>query len=955
MYTVTAPSKQAEPHTNVAADYRSVERDRIALENATRFGDAIQLMLDYTASHPLDARGWADLGRVQGLQGHRVASAASLSRAVELDPDLVTARLRLGFADVSMARLSTAGQHFAHVLAAHPENVAARAGSAMVLQRLGHVEDAWTLLRSSAGRRDSAFLQALVEVAIELGRQAEVAREVTRLAERTKGVERSACFYHLGSLLDSMGEAQRAWRAWEEANRCRKMEFDVERHDEVIDEYIRQTRALPEPSDLEDERPVFIVGMPRSGTTLLESILDSHSSVAGVGELEEIRLLMTDAGGLRAHFDNLESNANELGRKYLAVLDRVAPGANRVVDKMPHNALFLGTIATVFPKAKVIFALRNPDDVAVSCFQQNFGRGHPWSASVEGIRGWQRGLDRLREHWKEVLDVSILEVRYEDVVEEPERTVREICRFVGVDFEPAMLEFHTRRRQVATASALQVTKALNRRSVGRGEKYARHLSAAGVTPRGTRVERAVERLGQEPARGDRWLALAWAFVGEGRLPDALQTMEQFCGVAPDDPKRWHARSRFHWMAGQHEAALECLDVAQSKDGNDPDVLSRSTLYRWLLGEAVPEPSGRVAQMPGGRVVRAGRCLEAQRAWDLLADLPMKGDATAGLPLLVRAATELERGDEAAKILRGHLRKMPSWEQPVLLRALGDLYASMGRHGAAWRAWEQSNRLRALSFDAALHARWVDALIKVTTDLPQGIGDPSDRPVFIVGMPRSGTTLLETVLDSHTAITGAGELSAINDIHLHMRQASGGGLPDQLAAWREHASELGQAYLEELDRVAPGAQRAVDKMPNNALHVGLIHTILPNARILWIDRNPDDVALSCFQKTFGTGLAWATSLDGIRAFQAGLEKLRDHWAAQPGIRMLQVRYEQLVQHPEEEVRRICAFLDVPYEPQMLAFHERRRQVATASFDQVTEKLNTRSIGRAEPYRKYLHPE
>jgi hypothetical protein len=142
------------------------------------------------------------------------------------------------------------------------------------------------------------------------------------------------------------------------------------------------------------------------------------------------------------------------------------------------------------------------------------------------------------------------------------------------------------------------------------------------------------------------------------------------------------------------------------------------------------------------------------------------------------------------------------------------------------------------------------------------------------------------------------------------------------------------------------------MPNNALHLALVGVALPGARIIWCERDDDDVALSCFQQTLSPGLSWATTIEGIRCWQRGLRALKAHWEATLSQPILTVRYEDLVAEPEAQARRIADFLGLPFDPAMLDFGGARRHVATASYDQIHEPIHARRVGRAAPYRAFL---
>ncbi len=241
---------------------------------------------------------------------------------------------------------------------------------------------------------------------------------------------------------------------------------------------------------LSSERPVFIFGLPRSGTTLLEQILASHSQVHGAGELRlgrgdfEALARLTAAprgkkrAGDTAAFAGLAQldcdSVRRLGESHLEKLQVLHPTAARISDKMPDNYLFLGLLATLFPRARFIHCRRDLRDVAVSCWVTHF-RQINWASDPEHIASRFREYHRVMAYWQGVLPVPVLTVAYEDAVADLEGVARSLVAWCGLDWEPACLAFHETVRPVRTASVTQVRQPLYSRSVGRWQHYAAPL------------------------------------------------------------------------------------------------------------------------------------------------------------------------------------------------------------------------------------------------------------------------------------------------------------------------------------------------------------------------------------------------------------------------------------------------------------------------------------------------
>jgi hypothetical protein len=218
--------------------------------------------------------------------------------------------------------------------------------------------------------------------------------------------------------------------------------------------------------------------MPRSGTSLVEQILASHSRVFGAGELADMGLLaLSTSSGAVEYPETVRSLApdqvEKLAAAYRRRLDSLAPGARRVTDKMWQNFEFLGFAALLFPRSRVIHCVRDPMDTALSCFFHHFyGRGMAFAYDLKDLGAYYLQYRRIMTHWRSVLDLPILEVSYERLVEDPETGIRELVAFAGLDWEPACLRFFETDRIVRTASLEQVRRPIYRTSVGRARRYA---------------------------------------------------------------------------------------------------------------------------------------------------------------------------------------------------------------------------------------------------------------------------------------------------------------------------------------------------------------------------------------------------------------------------------------------------------------------------------------------------
>jgi LPS sulfotransferase NodH len=288
---------------------------------------------------------------------------------------------------------------------------------------------------------------------------------------------------------------------------------------------------------------------------------------------------------------------------------------------------------------------------------------------------------------------------------------------------------------------------------------------------------------------------------------------------------------------------------------------------------------------------------------------------------------------------------------VLAHALDDL----GHSDRAFSAVSAANALKPRDFDAVEHRRRLSGIAAAWTrealDGFAGPGGTSSQPVFIIGMPRSGTSLVEQILSRHPGIHVCGELGAIGALAGRWQDAAGVVRPADLT--QQQLSAAAEEYLRQAGAGDKG--RFTDKMPANFMHLGLIQAMLPGSRVVHCRRDPLDTCLSCYFQDFSAlGLSWSCRLEDIAAYYRSYRELMDHWKAAIGLPLLEIRYEALVADLEGQVRLLLDFLDLPWEPACLSFQESDRAVITASSDQVRQHLYASSVGRHGAYRKHLAP-
>ncbi len=406
--------------------------------------------------------------------------------ALKLRPDLPQAYLNLGVAQGKQGKLSEAADSYRQAIKLAPGLAQAHFNLGAVLESQGNRDAAADSFRQATqlqpGRCDAYYLLTRSRGMSKDG--AQVAREIHDVLERRNIDEKNASFCHfaLGKIYDDIGDYAKAFEHYQRANALehKRVSFDRAEHSARVDwiiqtfgaEFFASRRELGSTS----ARPILIVGMPRSGTTLIEQIVSCHSRVYGAGELEFWDL---EAAGLgRAGVAALtREQVNALAERYLSYLGNLAGSAEIVTDKMPHNFLHLGLVHLAFPHAKIVNCLRNPADICLSIYFHKFTATHAYANDLENLAFYYREYHRLMEHWRRVLPPEILqEVRYESLVTDQETVSRALIESLGLEWEDRCLDFHRSQRVVRTPSEWQVRQPIYRHSVARWKNYLPYIA-----------------------------------------------------------------------------------------------------------------------------------------------------------------------------------------------------------------------------------------------------------------------------------------------------------------------------------------------------------------------------------------------------------------------------------------------------------------------------------------------
>ncbi len=414
--------------------------------------------------------------------------------ATQLAPALVEAWKGWAAACSELGHSEDALLGFRRVLALQPDDLQAINGEAGVLAQMGEFDAALAriepLLLAGKADTETALLYAA------LSRQhGEHARAIACLEQwlgdpSLSPALRARVHFALGKLRDSVRDYDQAFTHFEQANRLRHdPAMKLDEHRRLVDA-LKSTyspsfvQTMPRSSCM-DDRPLFIVGMPRSGTSLVEQILASHPEVYGAGERWDVACTALALPETLSHPEHYPfcipaldaDTATRLAQSYLSRLEESGGTARRFTDKMPHNFTHLGLIAQLFPKARVIHCMRDPLDTCLSCYFSDFHRKHEYSNDLETLGAYYQLYLELMAHWARVLpdNLPVLDIQYEELVADPETVSRKIIAFSGLDWDARCLDFHKTRRTVVTLSYEQVRQPVYSSSVGRWKHYDKHL------------------------------------------------------------------------------------------------------------------------------------------------------------------------------------------------------------------------------------------------------------------------------------------------------------------------------------------------------------------------------------------------------------------------------------------------------------------------------------------------
>jgi len=434
--------------------------------------------------------------------------------------------------------------------------------------------------------------------------------------------------------------------------------------------------------------------------------------------------------------------------------------------------------------------------------------------------------------------------------------------------------------------------------------------------------------------------LSHTLLEAGRLPEAEHCILELLKMEPENPQNWVALGSVYTRLLRQRDALGAYEEA-----------------------ARLNPTKVELRLSIGHILKTlGRRSECEHAYhDCLRVDPAFGEAYWALADLKNYVFSEAEITAMNGLLADATRSATS--QAQLHFALGRAFEHKADYRAAFAHYAAGNALRRsetpfdIDFFEAKTKRVIACFDREFFAARAGAGSAERAPIFIVGLPRSGSTLVEQILASHSSVEGTMELPNILTLvrEFDHQDKRGDAYPEALrAVAHERLAALGMRYLDETRPIRAGKPRFIDKMPNNFSHIGLIHAILPNATVIDVRRHPLDACFSAYKQNFAEGQAFSYDLADLGRYYRAYLSLMDHWdTVLPG-KVLCVQYEDLIRNPEANIRRLLSHCDLPFEEACLNFHETQRPVRTASSEQVRQPLYASGVGYWRHFEKELEP-
>ncbi|MEM7618379.1 MAG: sulfotransferase, partial [Pseudomonadota bacterium] len=448
-----------------------------------RYAEAETLVKETIEDMPNDPRLQIKLSAFLERSGNVDGAIEAADKAIELSPEMPEAYHRRAMILFTDNRIEAALEALAKALELKPNFPVALGTKSELLQSHGDMDGArQAAIEALDINPNLAFLYYTFSKVNKFTEDDPHLKKMEELSakENILGMDQSAALnFALFKAYEDIGDYDKSFAVLKKGNDFKRstVVFDMQTQDNTFSKikeiYTDERIKTFEGKGCKDDAPIFIVGMPRSGTTLTEQIISSHPDVFGAGELYYLSNLEKELDPL------IPENASEWGEKYLEHVRNIHPDAakaKKLTDKMPGNFMRIGQILATLPNAKIIHCRRNPVDTSLSCYKQLFSRGHYWTYNLDELAIHYGLYADMMDHWREHAPNTFMEIYYEDTVNDFENQARKLIDYVGLDWNDACLTPHKTKRSILTASKGQVRKPIYKTSVEAWRRYEEQLS-----------------------------------------------------------------------------------------------------------------------------------------------------------------------------------------------------------------------------------------------------------------------------------------------------------------------------------------------------------------------------------------------------------------------------------------------------------------------------------------------
>ena len=890
-------------------------------------------------------------------------------------------------------------------------------GSALTLS--GKIEEAIKAYQQAIILNPNA---GLVYAALSKTRKASVEdnniEQLQSLAIQDRNPKTAINIYHgLAKELDDLGRYTEAFKALTKGkNRLRSVCVHEPKQGA---ENIKGLKALYEKHALEIKStskgsavaPIFVTGMPRTGTTVVERILTNHQDVVTVGESIQLSILLKkqcqrayagliDAQVLAETWSSIDFE--QLGHDYIEKIGFISNNNQRFVDKLPLNILMAGVILRALPHAKIVCLLRDPLDTIIGNYRQLFEQAsgtYTHSLDLHALANYVHEFRQLVISLQKQFPERFMVVNYETLVSQPLIEAKKMLGFCQLTWDENCLAIHNNKAPIGTASAAQVQEPIHNKSIGHSRHYMFCLQEIKMALQAK--EDAMEQSQSLPALYQQ----AQALFQQQKYHQAEKIVSSLIKDEPENVSYYHFMAQIkeirgfyqeqinyltqalvltpnssgflikiafaHLNLGHFEDAYRYAGLTEQSDNNNAEICSLiSKLYSKLgkydksaqvLEKAVllNNSDAKLFYSLGGALTLCGKIKAAIEAYQ--ESIRLNPDSALVYAALSKTRKASVEDNNIEKLQSLFVKDRNPWTAINVYHGLAKELDDLGRYGEAFTTLTKGKkRLRAVcAYNPYKGAENIKGLVTLYDKQAQEIRATSKgstaAPIFVTGMPRTGTTIVERILTNHQDVVTVGERFQLSALLKQQCQRTYAGLIDAQVLddlWSTIDFEkLGHDYIESVSYLSNNNQQFVDKLPLNILMTGVILRALPQARIVCLLRDPLDTIIGNYRQVFEQASgAYAHTLDlhALANFVYEFRQLVTSLQQQFPQRFIVVNYETLVDEPLVQAKRLFDFCQLTWNDNYLDIHKNKAPIGTASAAQVQEPIHKKSLGQSHNY-------